>query len=344
MKILVTGAAGFIGFHFSQLLCNNGYDITGIDNLNNYYDPKLKNDRLKLLLNNKNFNFLKLDLVKGNEIEKLFKLEKFDIVVNLAAQAGVRYSLVNPYAYIESNINGFLTILEACRKYPVKHLIFASSSSVYGNNKILPYSTSDNVDYPISLYAATKKSNELLAYTYSHLFKIPVTGLRFFTVYGPWGRPDMAYYSFTKSIIEENPIVVYNNGKMKRDFTYIDDIAGAMLLLLSKPPVYNEAHNAAYNLFNIGNNDPTNLMKLVRTIEKFVGKKAIIQFAPMQPGDVYSTYADIDELTAFTGFKPQTNIETGISKFVEWFISYNNLQLKIPTAPTKIKSKELSYK
>lgn len=322
MKVLVTGAAGFIGFHFSNLLCRSNWHVTGIDNINDYYDTNLKLSRLKLLKENKNFRFHQIDLADKDQLKELFSNDRFDYIVNLAAQAGVRYSLANPYAYIESNINGFLNLLECCRRNPVKHLIYASSSSVYGNNKHLPYRTTDRVDYPISLYAATKKTNELLAFTYSHLFQIPVTGLRFFTVYGPWGRPDMAYFSFTRSILEGKPIQVYNDGNMQRDFTYIDDITAAMELLLKKPPSYSRELDAAYNLFNIGNNNPTELMKLIEVIESNLGKKANIQFAPLQPGDVLSTYADIDNLTEFTGFKPLTGIEQGISKFVNWFTTY----------------------
>jgi len=321
-RILVTGAAGFIGFHLSRLLCGSDWNVTGIDNLNSYYSVQLKKDRLEVLHKFKNFRFLKTELSHAESMNNIFKEGQFDYVIHLAAQAGVRYSITNPRTYIDSNIVGFLNVIEGCRNYPVKHLIYASSSSVYGNNKQVPYSTSDSVDNPISLYAATKKSNELMAYTYSHLFNIPATGLRFFTVYGPWGRPDMAYFSFTRAILEEKPIQVYNYGDMKRDFTYIDDITNAINLLIRKPPDYSEQKNAAYSLYNIGNNDPTGLMRLIRVIEECIGKKAIIQYTPMQPGDVLSTYADIDDLAELTGFRPVTDIETGIARFVQWYNEY----------------------
>jgi len=331
-KILVTGAAGFIGFHLAQKLCENNWDVIGLDNLNNYYDVNLKKDRLNLLKSYKNFKFYKIDLVDKESIKILFKEEKFDYVVNLAAQAGVRYSLENPYSYIDSNISGFLNILEGCRHNPVKHLIYASSSSVYGANTKMPFSVHDNVDHPVSLYAATKKANELMAHAYSNLYKIPVTGLRFFTVYGPWGRPDMALFIFTKKIAEGKPIDVYNNGKMKRDFTYVDDIVDAVIKIVPKIPEPNPYWSgdnpdsassfALYKLYNIGNNQPVELLKFIDVIEKNLGKKAIKNFMPIQPGDVPETYADVDDLIDVVGFKPTTTIEDGISKFIKWYKEY----------------------
>jgi len=331
-KILVTGAAGFIGFHLSQKLCMNGLDVVGLDNLNLYYDVSLKKNRLNLLLSNNNFKFYKVDLIDRESIKKLFEEEKFEYVVNLAAQAGVRYSLENPYSYVDSNLSGFLNILEGCRHNPVKHLIYASSSSVYGANTKMPFSVHDNVDHPVSLYAATKKANELMAHTYSNLFKIPTTGLRFFTVYGPWGRPDMALFIFTKKIVEGKPIDVYNDGKMKRDFTYIDDIVDGVIKLIPTTPESNpnwNGHNpdsatsfAPYKLFNIGNNQPVELMKFIEVIENKLGKKAIKNFMPIQPGDVPATYADVTDLINVVGFKPSTPIEEGIGKFIDWFKDY----------------------
>jgi UDP-glucuronate 4-epimerase len=335
-KILVTGTAGFIGFHLSKKLCELGWKVVGIDNLNNYYDIKLKRDRLDQLLPYKNFKFFKVDLIEKEVIKKLFAEEKFDCVVNLAAQAGVRYSLENPYSYIDSNIAGFLNILEGCRHNPVEHLIYASSSSVYGANTKMPFSVHDNVDHPVSLYAATKKANELMAHTYSNLYKIPTTGLRFFTVYGPWGRPDMALFIFTKSIAEGRPIDVYNNGKMKRDFTYVDDIVDGIHKLIPKIPKPNpEWHGdhpdsgssfAPYRLYNIGNNQPVELLKFIEVIEEKLGKKATINFMPIQPGDVPATYADVDDLINAVGFKPNTSIELGIEKFVEWYKDYFRIE------------------
>jgi UDP-glucuronate 4-epimerase len=331
-KILVTGAAGFIGFHLAKKLCDNNWEVIGLDNLNSYYDVNLKNDRLNLLLPYSNFKFHKLDLVDRGSIKKLFGEQKFDFVVNLAAQAGVRYSLENPYSYIDSNLSGFLNILEGCRHNPVKHLIYASSSSVYGANTKMPFSVHDNVDHPVSLYAATKKANELMAHTYSNLYKIPTTGLRFFTVYGPWGRPDMALFIFTKKIAEGKPIDVYNNGKMRRDFTYIDDIVDGIIKLISAIPEPNPKWDgndpdsatsfAPYKLFNIGNNQPVELLRFIEVIEDKLGKKAIKNFLPMQPGDVPATYADVDDLISAVGFKPNTPIEDGIAKFVEWYSQY----------------------
>lgn len=335
-KILVTGSAGFIGFHLSQKLCEGDWEVIGLDNLNNYYDVNLKKDRLNLLLGKTNFKFHKIDLIDREGISNLFKNEKFDYVVNLAAQAGVRYSLENPYSYIDSNINGFLNILEGCRHNPFKHLIYASSSSVYGANTKMPFSVHDNVDHPVSLYAATKKANELMAHTYSNLYKIPTTGLRFFTVYGPWGRPDMALFIFTKSIAEGKPIDVYNNGKMKRDFTFVDDIVDGIVKLIPKLPVPNPEWNgdhpdsatsfAPYRLYNIGNNQPVELLKFIEVIEEKLGKKAIKNFMPIQPGDVPATFADVDDLVNAVDFKPNTSIEEGIGKFVEWFKDYYKIE------------------
>lgn len=334
-KILITGAAGFIGFHLSKLLLDNDYEVIGIDNLNDYYDPNLKKDRLEILGKNNNFIFHKIDLKDKTEVDKTFETYKPDYVINLAAQAGVRYSLKNPYAYVDSNLIGFMNILEACRNYPVKHLIYASSSSVYGGNKVVPFSTSHNVDHPVSLYAATKKSNELMAHTYSHLYKIPTTGLRFFTVYGPWGRPDMAYFSFTKNIIEGKPIKVFNYGNMERDFTYIDDIVEGVYKLLDvipKPnPDWDETKDdistsfAPYKIYNIGNNQPVQLMKFINILEEKIGKKAEKIYMDMQPGDVLRTYADVSDLEKDIGFKPSTSIEEGLEKFVAWYKDYYNI-------------------
>ena len=331
-RILVTGAAGFIGFHLSKKLCKEGWNVSGLDNINNYYDTKLKEARINLLLPYKNFKFHKIDLTNREAVNSLFKNEKYDYVVNLAAQAGVRYSLKNPYAYIDSNISGFLNILEGCRHYLVKHLVYASSSSVYGANKKVPFSVHHNVDHPLSLYAATKKSNELMAHTYSNLYKIPVTGLRFFTVYGPWGRPDMAAFIFTKAIFEGKPIDVYNYGDMKRDFTYIDDIVEAIGRLIEKTPVPNNNWSGydpdaatsfvPYRLYNIGNNQPVELSKFIEILEECVGRKANKNFLPMQPGDVYSTFADVDDLVNDLGFKPATNIKKGLIEFVNWYKTY----------------------
>ncbi len=331
LKVLVTGAAGFVGYHISQILCGIDYSIIGLDNLNNYYDVNLKNARLKNL-KKKKFVFEKIDLTERNKIFNLFEKEKFDYVIHLAAQAGVRYSIENPYTYIDSNIVGFINILEACRNFPVKHLIYASSSSVYGSNVKQPFSEEDNVDHPVSLYAATKKSNELMAHTYSSLYKIPTTGLRFFTVYGPWGRPDMAYFSFTKNIFENKPIKIFNNGNLERDFTYIDDIIDGIVKLINKPPQENSEWDrlkanpatsfAPYEIFNIGNNKPIKLLDFINVLEKCIGKEAIKEYVPMQEGDVYSTYADISSLNHSTGFQPSTSIEEGLKQFVRWYIEF----------------------
>jgi UDP-glucuronate 4-epimerase len=315
---LVTGAAGFIGMHLSKELLEHGCKVIGYDNLNNYYDVNLKFNRLAILNQFDNFTFHKADLVDKAYLEMLFSDNDIDIVINLAAQAGVRYSIENPDAYIQSNIVGFFNILEMCRHHHVKHLLYASSSSVYGANKKIPFSTEDKVDNPVSLYAATKKSNELMAHTYSHLYKIPTTGLRFFTVYGPYGRPDMAYFIFTKAIMEGNPIKVFNDGDMYRDFTYIDDIADGIIRLIENSPALDNKE-LPYKVYNIGNNKPEKLMDFIQAIENAVGKEAVKEFYPMQPGDVYQTYADVTDLIADVGFKPDTPIEVGISRFVEWY-------------------------
>ncbi|CAN2040886.1 Protein CapI [Candidatus Magnetomoraceae bacterium gMMP-15] len=334
-KILVTGAAGFIGFSLSKRLIKDGYEITGLDNLNDYYDINLKNDRLAMLSPFENFDFIKMDLSDRKGIASLFKEKKFDAVVNLAAQAGVRYSLINPYAYVESNLAGFINILEGCRHSHVKHLVFASSSSVYGANTAMPFSVHHNVDHPVSLYAATKKSNELMAHTYSHLYNLPCTGLRFFTVYGPWGRPDMALFLFTKAILEDKPIKVFNHGKMQRDFTYIDDIVEGIIRVMLKLPAPDPLWSgdnpdpatsyAPYKNYNIGNNNPVKLMYFIEVLEKILGKEAKKDFMDIQPGDVPATYADIDALTEAVDFKPETTIEEGVRKFVDWYKSYYNL-------------------
>lgn len=320
-KILITGAAGFIGFHLSKTLLNQNYSIVGYDNLNDYYDVRLKQDRLAQLLAYENFTFIEGDLADKEMLEVQFKSQSFDVVINLAAQAGVRYSIENPEAYIQSNIIGFFNILECCRHYPVKHLVYASSSSVYGANKKIPFSTEDKVDQPVSLYAATKKSNELLAYSYSKLYGIPATGLRFFTVYGPYGRPDMAYFSFTKAIIENQLIKIFNHGDMYRDFTYIDDIVEGIIKLMPHIPAPDE-NNARYKVYNIGNNQPEKLMGFVQTLEVCIGKEAKKEFCPMQPGDVYQTYADVTDLMKDVGFKPSTSIQEGLTHFVDWYQFY----------------------
>ena len=337
-RILVTGAAGFIGFHLCKRLVEHGDDVTGIDNINEYYDVNLKLSRLRQMEGVKGFTFCKMDIANRETVAKLFSEKGFDVVVNLAAQAGVRYSLVNPYAYIESNINGFLNILEGCRHNKVKHLVFASSSSVYGANTKMPFSVHHNVDHPVSLYAATKKANELMAHTYSSLYGIPCTGLRFFTVYGPLGRPDMALFLFTKAIMEERQIDVFNYGKMQRDFTYIDDIIEGVVRVMHKIPEPNpkwDGNNpdtatsyAPYKLYNIGNNNPVELMKFIEVLEKCLGKKAKKNLLPIQPGDVPATYADVDDLIRDVGFKPATPIEEGIRKFVEWYRNYYGQQRK----------------
>jgi len=332
MKILVTGAAGFIGFHLTLALLDRGDQVVGVDNLNDYYNPALKQLRLGEITKHpksSSFEFIKLDISDRALMEELFSAHQFDVVVNLAAQAGVRYSLENPNAYVDSNLVGFVNVLEGCRHSKVNHLVYASSSSVYGMNVKQPFSTDDRVDYPISLYAATKKSNELMAHTYSHLFNIPTTGLRFFTVYGPYGRPDMAYFKFTKAILNGDPIDVYNNGVMKRDFTYIDDIVGGLLkIIVYVPSVQSNEYTKAtapYSLYNIGNNNPVSLRLFINAIEGACGKKAIENLMPMQAGDVPETYADIDTLINSVGFKPSTSINDGIKKFVKWYREFNKI-------------------
>jgi len=336
MTILVTGAAGFIGFHLCKSLLNDGEKVIGFDNLNAYYDPELKKARLNILnsFNKDLFTFVKGNLEDKDLIQDIFSSHKPKVVVNLAAQAGVRYSLENPNSYIDSNIVGFINILEECRNIKIDHLIYASSSSVYGGNTKMPFIESDNVDHPVSLYAATKKSNELMAHAYSHLFDIPSTGLRFFTVYGPWGRPDMALFLFTKSIIENKPIKVFNNGKMIRDFTYIDDIIESIRRLIKKAPLKtNLSHKgnfdpneswAPYKIFNIGNSNPTPLMDFIVALENALGKKAIKKYLPMQPGDVASTESNNKSLEEWINFKPNTSIKDGISKFVCWYKQFYN--------------------
>ena len=333
-KILVTGAAGFIGSHLSLKLLADNRQVVGLDNLNDYYDVNLKKARLARLEAKEGFSFVKCDLEDKATIDKLFKEQKFDAVVNLAAQAGVRYSLTNPDAYIQSNIVGFLNILEACRHNKIKHLVYASSSSVYGANTNMPFAVENNVDHPVSLYAASKKSNELMAHTYSHLYGLPTTGLRFFTVYGPWGRPDMALFLFTKAILSGEPIDVFNHGKMRRDFTYIDDIVEGVYrtLLNTAQPNPNwdgnkpdpSSSKAPYKIYNIGNNDPVELMEMINTIEKVLGKEAKKNMMDIQPGDVPETYANVDALMRDVNFKPATPLAHGIEKFVEWYRSYYN--------------------
>ncbi len=324
MKILVTGAAGFIGFHLSKRLLEQGNTVIGLDNLNDYYDVSLKTDRLAELKPFPNFKFYPLDLADRGGMENLFTQESFEIVAHLGAQAGVRYSLKNPHAYVDSNLVGFMNILEGCRHSNIKHLVYASSSSVYGANQKIPFSVEDNVDHPVSLYAATKKANELMAHTYSHLYKIPTTGLRFFTVYGPWGRPDMAMFIFTKAILEGQPINVFNSGKMQRDFTYINDVVEGIVRLLEHIPQA-EQSAAPYKVYNIGNNQPIELMRLIEVLEDCLGQKAIKNLCPMQPGDVPMTYADVDALIQDVGFSPNTPIEVGVEHFVNWYLSYYNI-------------------
>jgi len=331
-SVLVTGGCGFIGFHLSQRLCDLGYRVTGLDNINDYYDVNLKRSRLELLKSRALYKFEQIDLTDKSKLDTLFSENKFQYVVNLAAQAGVRYSLTNPHAYLESNLHGFLNILEACRHNKVAHLVYASSSSVYGANKKMPFSVHSNVDHPISLYAASKKSNELMAHTYSALFGLPTTGLRFFTVYGPWGRPDMALFLFTKAILEGKPIDVFNHGKMKRDFTYVDDIVESISRLVPRPAKPNDQWDgrvpdpgtsfAPYRIFNIGNSQPVELMEFIRVIEAKLQKKAVLNFLPLQQGDVPETFADVSDLIAEVDFKPETPIEVGVGKFIDWYLSY----------------------
>ncbi len=324
MKILVTGCAGFIGMHTSQYLLNQGHEVVGIDILNDYYSPQLKLDRLKQIQNLAGFSFQKMDIVDADAINRLFADNAFDRVVHLAAQAGVRYSIINPKAYIDSNITGFLNILEACRHNQIEHLVYASSSSVYGKNTKLPYSESDQVDHPVSLYAATKKSNELMAYSYSHLYGFASTGLRFFTVYGPWGRPDMSPYIFIKAILEGKPIQLFNYGDMSRDFTYIDDIVRGVVEVLAKP-ASKEKDNNLHRVFNIGNHQPVQLTEYVKVMEVAAGVPAIIELALMQAGDVLSTYADTELIERVTNFKPSTPLSEGLKCFVNWYKDYHNI-------------------
>lgn len=335
-KILVTGAAGFIGFHYAKRLCESGqYEVVGIDNLNDYYDPALKKARLEILKPLPRFRFQELDMALRYKMQEFFGAHQFHTVVNLAAQAGVRYSIENPHAYVDSNLEGFMNILEGCRHSGVQHLIYASSSSVYGANTLVPFSTSHNVDHPVSLYAATKKAGELMAHTYAHLYNLPCTGLRFFTVYGPWGRPDMAYFKFTEKILKGEPIEIFNHGDMRRDFTYIDDIVESMTRLLDHPaqpdPDWSSlkadpsTSSAPYRIYNIGNNNPENLLDFVETLEDLLGRKAVKKMMPMQPGDVYETYADCSDLEDAVGFKPGTPLRAGLSKFVDWYKDYYGL-------------------
>ena len=334
-KILVTGGAGFIGFHLSQRLLELGNHVCALDNMNDYYDVNLKRDRLKLLEGRANFIFIKADISDRKKISDVFACEKFDVVVNLAAQPGVRYSLINPYSYIDSNIVGFLNILEGCRHNNVKHLVFASSSSIYGANTKMPYSVHHNVDHPVSLYAASKKANELMAHSYASLYGLPATGLRFFTVYGPWGRPDMAYFSFTKAILEGTPIQVFNYGEMKRDFTYIDDIIEGVVRVIDRVPQSNPnwsgndpdpaSSYAPFRVYNIGNHQPVELLQFINILEGFLGREAIKNLMPMQAGDVLATYADIQDLMDDVGFKPAISLEEGLREFVEWYRGYYRL-------------------
>ena len=331
-RVLVTGAAGFIGFHVSQRLLAAGRAVVGLDIVNDYYDPRLKEARLRILAEHPNFTFLKLDLADRAAMQALFVQYGFEVVVHLAAQAGVRYSLENPHAYVDANLEGFVNVLEGCRHNGCKNLLFASSSSVYGANTKLPFSVHDNVDHPISLYAASKKANELMAHSYSHLYRIPTTGLRFFTVYGPWGRPDMAMYICAKAILEGRPIRLFNNGQMQRDFTFVDDVSEAILRLVDRPASVNpdwsgdrpdpSSSQAPWKIYNIGNNSPVELMQVVSLLEKEFGRIAIKEMLPMQPGDVPATYADVEDLARDVGFRPSTSIEDGIAQFAKWYREY----------------------
>ncbi|MCK1422378.1 NAD-dependent epimerase [Bradyrhizobium sp. 182] len=332
---LVTGAAGFIGFHVSQRLLVAGRKVIGLDIVNDYYDPRLKEARLEILKRHPNFTFVKLDLTDRAGIKSLFAEYRFPVVVHLAAQAGVRYSLEHPHAYVDANLEGFINILEGCRHNGCGHLLFASSSSVYGSNTKLPFSVHDNVDHPISLYAASKKANELMAHSYSHLYGIPATGLRFFTVYGPWGRPDMAMFIFAKAILSGTPIKLFNNGDMRRDFTFVDDIAEAIIRLMERPPQRKSiaptavpdpsSSRAPWKIYNVGNNNPEELLHVVSVLEKELGRTAIRELLPMQPGDVPATYADIEDLARDIGFRPATSIEDGIARFIKWYREYHKV-------------------
>jgi len=331
-KILVTGAAGFIGAHLTKQLIEGGAEVVGLDNLNDYYDPRLKKDRMATLAEGKGFTHVNIDLADRSAMEKLFKDISFDAVINLAAQAGVRYSLINPHSYVDTNLVGFVNLLEGCRHSGVEHFVYASSSSVYGANTKMPFTVHDNIDHPVSLYAASKKANELMAHTYSHLFGLPTTGLRFFTVYGPWGRPDMALFLFTKAILEDKPINVFNNGNMERDFTYIDDIVEGVCRVVQKVPQGNPDWSGdvpdpatsycPYRVYNIGNNNKEKLMHYIEVLENCLGKKAEKNFMPMQPGDVPATYANVDDLVKDFNYKPDTTLEYGVGKFVDWYKEY----------------------
>ena len=336
MQLLVTGVAGFIGAALTRLLLDRGDHVIGIDNLNNYYDVSLKKARLSRLTCSSNFLFRKFDITDRSSVPEIFKTHEIDAVVNLAAQAGVRYSIDNPTACVDSNFVGFANILESCRQHSVAHLVYASSSSVYGSNTNFPFSETDNVDHPISLYAATKKANELIAHVYSHLYSLPTTGLRFFTVYGPWGRPDMALFKFTKGILDGKPIPVYNRGEMIRDFTYIDDIVEGVVRAIDRPPLLVSEHEnkndavvrtVPYQIYNIGNGHPVPLMRYIQALEKALGKKAQLELLPMQPGDVRATEADVSRLVSDLGYRPQIDVATGIARFVEWYCDYYGVQL-----------------
>ncbi|WP_276353949.1 NAD-dependent epimerase [Cohnella caldifontis] len=343
MRVLVTGSAGFIGYHLTERLLMKGYTVVGIDNLNPYYDVELKYARLNRLLGHERFRFVPCSLEERERLTELFEENGFSAVVHLAAQAGVRYSLEKPQAYIDSNVTGFLNVLEACRSHRIPHLLFASSSSVYGANRKVPYSVQDPADHPVSLYAATKKANEMMAHAYSHIYRLPVTGLRFFTVYGPWGRPDMAYYSFTRAILEDRPITVFNGGDMWRDFTYVDDVVTAIELLLPDAPVADEgwnglipspeSSNAPYRLYNIGNHRPVKLADMIGLLEELLGKKARIEYRPMHPGDVEITCADMGPLEERFGFAPQTRLEDGLRRFVDWYGEFHGSGRQLAGVP-----------
>jgi len=333
--VLLTGAAGFIGFHVAQRLLSGGRKVLGVDSLNDYYDPKLKQARLNILGNHRDFTFVKLDLADRAESKSLFEQQRPSVVIHLAAQAGVRHSLQHPHAYVDANLEGFTNVLEGCRRNGCKHLVFASSSSVYGANKKLPFSVQDNVDHPINLYAASKKANELMAHAYSHLYGIPATGLRFFTVYGPWGRPDMAMFIFARAILAGEPIKLFNHGRMRRDFTFVDDVSQAIVRLIDRPPQrcpeWDANHpdpsssSAPWKIYNIGNNHPEDLMQVVELLEKEFGRTAIKEMLPMQPGDVEATYADVADLERDIGFRPATSIEDGIASFAKWYREYHSV-------------------